>query len=232
MKIAVFTLTFLIVNIAHAQFSFPDLKYHEIKSSQMGGTFGYQASIDFQLINKPCSEKEDCHKYYDPTTIIGKLTLENKSIIEFHYTEAPSDDPTFIAIYNGKIILEEAGTTLHLKGKTLYLEGIANAYFDKKRKFKFSNNEFQEIKQAFYDISLKGKLNFPIDIYQTENFTNKVARLPEGYEVEIILGKTGGEYNDLEVILIKSKFGLLGWFDFKKISYGKPLIEGFHFNGD
>ena len=198
----------------------------------MGGTFGYPEAIDFQSINKNCSEINACTKYDDSTIYIGKLTLKNNTIIEFHYTEAPSDDPVFIAVYNDKVIFEEAGTTLHLKGETIYIEGIANSYFDKKRKFQFQNNEFQEVKQAFYNISFSGKLNFPIDIYQTENFTNKVASLPEGYEVEIVLGKTGGEYNDLEIILIKSKFGLLGWFDFENISFRKPIIDGFHFHGD
>lgn len=231
MKIVLYILTFLTTNFAYAQFEFADLKYIDIKTSY-GAKFGYSEAIDFQLINKYCSEINTCDEYEESSTYIGKLTLENKKSLEFHYSEGPSDDPTFIVFYKGEVILQAFGTTLHLKGKTIYIEGIANFYFNKKRKFQFINDEFQEIRQEFYDISVKGKLNFPIDIYQSEHFKNKVAHLPEGYQIEIVLGKTGGEYDDLEAILIKSEFGLLGWFDFKKIAYGKPLIYGFWFHGD
>lgn len=222
----------LIANSTFGQFIFPDLEYINIESSSMNGRFGLIEALDFQLINKPCSESTDCFKYGDPTILLGFWTLENHTKVELHYTEAPSDDATFIAVLNGKIILEEAGTTLHFKGNTLYVEGNANAYFDKKRKFQFINNEYLEVTQPFYHIGLKGKLNYPIQIYKSTDFKEKVASLPKDYEVEVLIGQTGGEYDELEKVLIKTEFGLVGWFNFKEVAFGESLIDGLYFHGD
>ncbi|MFT5668269.1 MAG: hypothetical protein ACI9DK_002469 [Vicingaceae bacterium] len=232
MNKVLYIIIFLSFNCVQAQFRFPDLDYIEIMSSNLNGGFGYSKSLSFEIINKNCSELKNCYEYEDPTILIGKLVIEDNSIIEFHYTEAPSDDPTFIAVKNGKVVLEASGNILHLKGKILYIEGIGNSYFNKKRKFSFIDNLFKEVNQPFYDISVKGTLNFPIDIYESESFSNRVASLPKGYQIEIVLGKTGGEYDDLETILIKSEFGLIGWFNFKDISFGEQLIDGFYFHGD
>ena len=75
--------------------------------------------------------------------------------------------------------------------------------------------------------------NYPISLYKSENFLQKIADLPKGYEIEIILGKTEGKYNELESILIKSEFGLLGWYNFKNnLSNDESIIDEFYFNGD
>jgi len=223
---------FLIANSTFAQFNFSDLEYINIESSYLNGKFGFKKASEFQLVNIFCNDSIDCYKYEDPTTLIGYWKLKDKTKIEFHYTEAPSDDPTFIAVYKGRIILEESGTTLHFKGNTLYIEGNANSYFDKKRKFQFVNNNYQEVIQPFYHIGMSGKLNYPIKIYKTDNFLEKIAYLPKDYKIEVLLGQTGGEYNDLEKVLIKTEFGLIGWFNFKDIAFGKPLIDGLQFHGD
>jgi len=225
-------LILLISNSVFAQFSFSDLQYINIEPSYLNGKFGFNKASKFQLINRFCNDSIDCYKYEDPTTLIGYWNVNDKNKIEFHYTEAPSDDPTFIAVFNGKIILEESGTTLHFKGNTLYIEGNANSYFDKKRKFQFIDNSYQEVNQPFYHIGIKGNLNYPIQIYKTDKFLEKVASLPRDYEVEVLIGQTGGEYNDLEKVLIKTEFGLIGWFNFKEVAFGKPLVDGLYYHGD
>jgi len=222
----------LIANTAFAQFNFSDLDYIDIESSYLNGKFGFKKASEFQLINKFCNDSIDCYKYDDSTTLIGYWNVNDKIKVEFHYTKAPSDDPTFIAVYNEEIILEEAGSTLHFKGKTLYVEGNANSYFNKRRKFQFIDNSYQEVNQPFYHIGIKGLLNYPVQIYKTDNFIEKVAYLPKDYEIEVLLGQTGGEYNDLEKVLIKTEFGLIGWFNFKEVDFGKPLIDGLHYHGD
>ncbi|NOU61995.1 hypothetical protein [Marinifilum caeruleilacunae] len=225
-------LLLLIANSTFAQFHFSDLQYVDIESSYLNGKFGFNKTSEFQLINKLCDDSMDCFKYYDPTTIIGYWPINDKTKIELHYTEAPSDDPTFIAIYKGKVILEESGSTLHFKGNTLYIEGNANSYFDKKRKFQFVNNSYQEVTQPFYYIGLKGNLNYPIQIYKTEQFKEKLAYLPKDYKIEVLMGKTGGEYDDLEKVLIKTEFGLIGWLNFKDIAFERPMVDGLYFHGD
>ena len=230
-QITVFLLL-LITNVAFAQFRFPDLKYIDIGSSHLNGKFGFKESSNFELVNKPCEESMDCYQYGEPTILIGYWKVDAKTKIEFHYTEGPSEDPAFMAIHNGEIILSEAGTTLHFKGRTLYVEGSANAYFDKKRKFQFTNNRYEEVKQPFYHIGVKGKLNYPIQLYQTDQFVKKLAYLPKGYEVEVLVGQTGGDYDGLEKVLIKTEFGLIGWFNFKEVSFGKPLMDELYYHGD
>ena len=108
-----------IANSTFAQFSFSDLEYIDIESSYLNGKFGFRKTSKFQLINKFCNDSIDCYKYEDPTTLIGYWNVNDKTKIEFHYTEAPSDDPTFIAVYDGKIRLEAAGSTLHIKENKL-----------------------------------------------------------------------------------------------------------------
>ena len=227
------TILFLIIaNTTFAQFKFQDLEYVDIYSSYLGGSFGFKKTTQFVVMNTPCVDSVNCYEYYEPTTIIGYWELKDKSIIEFHYTEAPSDDPTFIAVHNGEIILEESGSTLHFKGNTIYIEGIGNSYFNKKRKFQFINNTYKEVTQSFYHIGIKGKLNYPIKIYKTDKLLKQLAYLPKGYEIEVMLGQTGGEYNDLLKILIKTEFGLVGWFNFEAIAYGTPLIDNLWYHGD
>jgi hypothetical protein len=227
------TILFLIIaNTTFAQFKFSDLEYIDINSSYLGGSFGVNKTAQFVVINKLCTDSVDYYQYYEPTTIIGYWKLKDKTKIEFHYTEAPSDDPTFIAVHNGKIILEESGSTLHFKGNTIYIEGIGNSYFNKKRKFSFIDNTYKEVTQSFYHIGIKGKLNYPIKIYKTDKLLKKLAYLPKGYKIEVIMGQTGGEYNDLIKVLIKTEFGLIGWFNFETVDFGKPLIDDLWFHGD
>ena len=232
MKKIFYLIALLLMNMSWAQFQFSDLKYIDIEDSFVNGTFGYKSTLNFQLINKACGQINACLAHSEPTTLIGKLTLAKDKVIEFHYTEVPSQDPRFIAVYNNESVFVAAGTRLHLKGEVLYVEGNANAFFDKRRKFEWKNNSYQEVKQPFYAINEIGKLNYAITIYEDKACTQKVALLPKGYAIEIVLGITGGEYDDLQKVLIKSKFGLLGWFNFEEAIVDPPLIDGFYFNGD
>lgn len=225
-------LMLLMTNSALAQFSFSDLNYVNIELSNLDGRFGFKETLDFELVNKLCEDSDECFKYEDRTTLIGNWNVNDSTKVEIHYTEAPSDDPRFIAVLDGNVILEETGSILHFKGNILYIEGKANSFFDKKRKFQFVKNTFKEVNQPFYHIGIKGRLNFAIEIYQTDQFKKKLAALPKDYKIEVLVGQTGGEYNSLEKVLIKTEFGLVGWFNFKDIAFGQPLIDGLYYHGD
>jgi hypothetical protein len=214
------------------QHNFPDLKYQNISKSYLGGKIGYNDFSNFELINKFCDENDNCFEYESAETLLGKFKLDSKSEIIFYYTEAPSDDPTFYAVLNGKMIFISAGKIIHIKGKTIYTEGIANSYINRKKKFVFEEGKYIEVKQPFYYVGLKGKLNHSISLFESENFHNKVASLPKGYDIEIIGGKIGGEYELLEKVLIKTEFGLVGWLNFKPFMNKEPLIDNFIFWGD
>ena len=159
--------------------------------------------------------------------------LSENDYISYYFSNGSCLDPQLIAVYKEKIILITLGNTFHIKGKTIYVEGVSNSYFDKKRKYVFENNNFKEIRQPYYSVGMKGTLNVPIKIYQTTEYKNEIAVLPKGYEVEIILVETEGEYDFIKNVLIKTKFGLIGWFDFDKISLlNVELIDGFIYHGD
>lgn len=224
-------LMLLVPNSIAAQFVFSDLEYIDIENQY--ARFGFKKTLKFDLINKPCDDSRDCYLKGDET-LIGYWKVNDETKVEFYYTPGPSDDPAFLAVCNGKIILEEAGSTLHFKGNILYIEGSANRFFDMKRKFQFVDNRYQEVNQPFYYIGIEGKLNYSIQIYKSDQFLEKIAYLPKGYEIEVLLGQTGGKYNDLEKILIKTKFGLIGWFNFQEVSFrlDHTLIDGLYFHGD
>lgn len=225
-------LVLLMAKTTFAQFSFSDSKYIAIEYSNLNGKFGYSKASQFELVNKVCNTSVDCFEFEESTTLIGYWKVDDKTKVGFYYTEGASDDPMFMAVCNDVIILKEAGSTLHFKGKTLYVEGDANAYFDKKRKFQFVDNSYKEVKQPFYYIGLRGKLNYSIKLYKTDKFVETVAQLPKNYDIEVLMGITGGEFNELEKVLIKTEFGLIGWFNFKAVAYEKPLIDALHFHGD
>ena len=74
-------------------------------------------------------------------------------------------------------------------------------------KWKFDGVEFVEVDQAFYYVGLKTKNTEPITLYSDEKLTKEIAHLPANAEIEVVL------YNDKKY-LIKTSFGLLGWFYF------------------
>ncbi len=224
---------FLISLLANGQYRFSDLDYIEIKS-YLGAEFGYPKNQKFELINEDCDKlNNECYDFGDHLWLLGKWEINKDEYLEFYFSEGSSDDPQIVVVLNDEVVLESFGNIFHIKGLTLYVEGNANSYFDIKRKYVFENKEFKEIKQPYYYIGIKGKLNYPISLYKSENFLQKIADLPKGYEIEIILGKTEGKYNELESILIKSEFGLLGWYNFKNnLSNDESIIDEFYFNGD
>lgn len=222
----------LVSSNSFCQHSFPDLKYTSVIKSSLGSKFGYLESLNFKLINKFCIDEERCYGFERDERLLGTLQLNNNQQIDFYYCEGPSADPTFYAVLNDEIIFKEFGKTLHLKGKTLYIEGKANSYFDKKRKFVYQNGQYNETIQPFYYIGIKGKLNHSIVIYQNEELINKVATLPIGYEIEIIGGKINTENQTLNKVLVKTKFGLLGWVNFNPFDLENPLLDNFRYSGD
>jgi hypothetical protein len=222
---------FLIISISSfGQSKFDDLNYKLINDASI--EIGYPKS-DFEFIFKDCSDLNICFEYEEPLFFIGKYKVSENDYISYYFSNGSSLDPQLIAVYKEKIILITLGNTFHIKGKTIYVEGVSNSYFDKKRKYVFENNNFKEIRQPYYSVGMKGTLNVPIKIYQTTEYKNEIAVLPKGYEVEIILVETEGEYDFIKNVLIKTKFGLIGWFDFDKISLlNVELIDGFIYHGD
>lgn len=82
--------------MSYAQHQFKDLKYVDVANSYMGAKIGMNTFSNVQLINKFCTRIDNCINVEESMTILGKWTTPNLDTITFYYTEAPSDDATFL----------------------------------------------------------------------------------------------------------------------------------------
>jgi hypothetical protein len=231
-RVLFFIISFtLITQISYSQHQFPHLKYVQI-SEYKNVQFGFPKSESFTLFNKLCSEIDSCLDYEEEHLVyIGEWKIDKQTALDIYFTAAPSDDHRFIVSMEDSIIFEENGTNLHLfKNNTLYVDGKSNEYFNKRRKFNFDNNFYKEVKQPLYFVGESGHLNFPISIFKSEEFKLKIATLPKNYFIEILLAKYTKD--ELTHLLIKTDYGLIGWFDSNSVSLNKPLINEFRFFGD
>lgn len=159
------------------------------------------------------------------TTKINKSNNE-KLFILFDY--GMSADPNFSLIKKVKDSIKRIGSisglTLYIPGNGyLYAEGHTNNYFNKRKKYQLINEKLIEIKQPFYYVGIKTKTKGLMSIYDEKNKKNIVAKLPKNSEIEILL-------NDNNYYLIKTSFGLIGWWKYDGNSIN--IIKEIYFNGD
>jgi len=108
----------------------------------------------------------------------------------------------------------------------VYVYGHTNNMFNMRRKFTLKDDQLEEIKQPFYYVGLVSKTTQSVNLFSDISSKEKVAQLPAGYEVEVLINK-GDNY------LIKTPFGLTGWISipFGTMSEQTP-IKGIYFAGD
>lgn len=187
------------------------------------------------VINTPVQKN---HALYDELSEdIGFIEL-----IQFNIPDKPeqqfsilfdwgmSADPCFRIYKIGKeqsnyqFIEAIGGLQLFFPGNGyIYSEGHTNNHFNKKYKFRFNGKELQEVEQAFYYVGIRTKTQKPIVLYSDTSQNKAVAGLPAASEIEILLNKE-------QWYLIKTSFGLLGWFRFD--GYRCEEIEELWFAGD
>ena len=227
MKILYLTFLLLISFQFTAQNKFDDLEYKFINESI---EVGYPKS-NFEPIFKECSTTNLCVGVDVSDIMIGRYRLENNTFLNLYFSEGQSDDPQLFIEYNKEIILNVIGNKFHFKGETLYVEGISNNLFDKKRKFNFEHGNFNEVKQPLYFVGIKGLLKRNIKIYESKSLTSLVANLPKGNPIEIVMA----EFNEDDFaayFLVKTKFRLIGWLKIEIDDENGGLIDGFYFHGD
>ena len=153
-----------------------------------------------------------------PVYDVCVLTIAGKKM-QVVFSNGASDDPYF-EFYplnaNGeytKSVLGVAATTLYIpNGKNVYAEGWTNSMFNYRRKFSFDGATFQEVKQPMYYVGIqttvqnveRNKKSY-LTLYQDKTKRKKVAVLPQGSEIEVLLAD-GPEW-----YLVRSSFGLVGW---------------------
>ena len=171
---------------------------------------------------------------YDVCTL--KLGQDN---IKIMYTSGPSADPYFeVYVLPKKGAKEEArkvlgvgATTLYIpKGKNVYAEGWCNTMFNERRKYTYNGKQFEEVKQPYLYVGMKttvqplGSDKAPLILYADKTQQKRVAVLPVGSEIEVLLQEPNEWY------LVRTSFGLVGWTKVMMGAYDTQI--GVRFAGD
>jgi len=147
------------------------------------------------------------------------------------FSHGPSGDPHFLIYEDGKFdkpVFEVYALKLYINGSgNIYSEGHTNNMFNQRRKFHLSNGVFTETEQPYYHVGLKTVTNTSIKLYKSEQMKEVVASLPKNYSVEVLLNK-----KDTQLFLIKTDFGLTGWYKPEHLRYGMQDIKGLYYAGD
>lgn len=159
----------------------------------------------------------------------------NKVLVCFNF--GPSYDPSFeffkLIDGNYKMIFSLSGEQLFIPSNgNLYISGITNNMFDVKRKFKYKNDKIVEVKQPYYYVGQNTVTLKSIKLYTDKNCTTVLAVLPANAKIEIIAASVANDLNieNKSIYLIKSSFGLLGWW--KLDNYASEKIKDLYFHGD
>ena len=160
------------------------------------------------------------------------INLALKTEILIGYSEGASEDPEFWFYQQ-----EEAGfrPLISVNGKQIFISGNGNIYvsghtnnmFNKRRKFKFENDAIREVEQPLYFVGLQTKTLKTIKLYSDKSLDNILATLPANAPIEVV----AAEYaNECQYFLIKTSFGLLGWW--KLDNYYSSAVDKLFYAGD
>ena len=216
--------TLLLGNLLQAQIHFPDLKYTVLNDSI--ATIG--VNVNFKPVFKDTIIASGVLSGMDKEfTFIGSHKDSELECSLFYSNKKEATIPELFITKNDTVLFRGSSNTYHFKGNTLYTEGNPDDLFNRKRKFTLINNNYKEIKQSLYDVGIKGNLKTPLTVYQLKKNETVLANLPENYPIEIIAAYYKDESILIDQLLIKTKFGLIGWVPMK-VSYLKgQLINEF-----
>ena len=163
-----------------------------------------------------------------------RLDVNSDDRYIIRYFEGLSGDPVFTIFKKTKDGLVEmgsfGGTDIIIPGNgNIYTAGHINSMFNIRRKYVLTATGIKEVPQPLLYVGIKAKIRKPISIYSTKALKDTVAKLPKGSTVEVLV-------SDGKLYLIKTDFGLLGWYD---ASNHQPLglnqnnpIPDLYFKGD
>ena len=164
------------------------------------------------------------------------ISKNQKDEIILCSTDGPSGDPAF-EFYkmskNGESIymFTLAGTQIFVPGNgNLYVTGHTDNMFDKRKKFVFNGETAKEVIQPYYSVSMQTKTLKNIQLYSDYNCTQKLAVVGANSNIEIV----AAEYNDdiSRKYLIRTPFGLMGWWKLDRDYPASEEIEGLSYAGD
>lgn len=164
----------------------------------------------------------------DMTRVLITRVNRTSRIQHFVYFDpGASNDPAFILAEEAteKPIGSIDADHLLIPGNGfIYAIGRTNKLHSERRKFAIHDGKLEEIKQPFLFVGLESKANVPITLTLEKEGGGSVASIPKGERLFVVL-------SDGDHMLIKTSFGLLGWFK-TSASRDAPEIEGIYFDGD
>lgn len=204
--------------------SFSNLKIMHIDNVSIA----YNENIT-KVINK---KNEDGMSVRAIRTLIDWRKKGQYYVIDF--SKGMSADPHIIVYKEvGKKLKKVAGgggTQFIIPGNgNIYVSGHTNNMFDEKLKIKIDGEKYKFVKQPFLYVGLETEISQDIEIYSEKEQKNVVAKLPKGSSVTVVL-------NDGKHYLLKTPFGLLGWFylegSYPAGSSTESPLPGIYYHGD
>ena len=212
--------------------AFNKLKFITIDYSQVGDINVFYNEKLTKILNKEIIINKD--NYNSTKVIETKIDYKSKEKHIIEYSEGFSVDPHFTIYKKNKNKLIEltsfSGTEIFIPGNgNIYISGHTNNMFNMKLKYKLVDSSFIEVKQPYYYVGVKSKIKENITLYASQKMKNEVAKLPKDSVVTVLL-------NDGKDYLLKSPFGLTGWYRIKHEYpvglHHKSELEGIYNNGD
>lgn len=159
--------------------------------------------------------------------IVTKIERNSTGKFAIKHWPGPSADPIYIfyrieakdTVFFGqfgadKVIVPGNGF--------VYTEHRSNEMFNKKRKYKLTDNGFIEVKQPFYSVGIESKVVQDIVLYSDTSMINPVASLVKGQNIFVLVNS--GHY-----YLIRTPLGLTGWVHIKFNDDGTIIHDIFIF---
>lgn len=172
---------------------------------------------------------ENAEYFFITDVARSKIDYKKDEYYRITFSAAESCDP-------GYMIYKEVGDSLIRIGSIpcldlfvpgngyLYCRGHANTTYNKRKKYKLVGDQLEEVKQPYYHVGIRSEIIESIVLYTDKTLEEELAKLPKGAEVEVLL-------NEDEMFLVKTSFGLLGWWKPESL-YPKSPVPGLYFNGD
>lgn len=184
---------------------------------------GFQRKIEFENVFYEENPME---------TIIGFIKINQSDSYLVTFSPGASEDFSFSFYHN---IGQEFTYKFAIPGKQIfipgngyiYVSGHSNNMFNIKKKYSIKENSIEEVPQPLYYVGIKTKTLKPIKLYLTKEKNKVVASLPEDAYIEVIASDFS---ENTQHFLIKTSFGLLGWWTLD--NYNSKEIDRIFFAGD
>lgn len=212
--------------------SFPGLKTLNVDGSDspQATKISYDPALA-EVINKPLNAAGAANNAEPEVTrlLVARLDREGQAKYTIDFDPGPSADPTFIISNekSGERIGSIGADALTVPGNGfIYSSGRSNNLHVERQKFAIREGKLVEVEQPFSYVGLDTKANVPLTLTAGKGTGEVIAKVNKGGEVNVVL-------RDGEYLLIKTPFGLIGWWKMNtEVMADNAEIEGIYYAGD